>query len=58
MKIYQLASDGKEQLLRVLEPGGYEGEQAIFGVTSDNLFGEAMRETTICYMRQSDFKAL
>ena len=47
MKIYQLSSAGKEQLLRVIEPGGYAGEDALFGVMNDNLYGETLEETQI-----------
>nr|WP_270219835.1 cyclic nucleotide-binding domain-containing protein [Lactococcus lactis] len=45
LKIYQLSSAGKEQLLRVIEPGGYAGEDALFGVMNDNLYGETLEET-------------
>lgn len=49
LKIYQLSSAGKEQLLRVIEPGGYAGEDALFGVMNDNLYGETLEETQICF---------
>ncbi|TKU10971.1 cyclic nucleotide-binding domain-containing protein, partial [Citrobacter sp. TBCS-15] len=58
LKIYQLSSAGKEQLLRVIEPGGYAGEDALFGVMNDNLYGETLEETQICFLRQQDFKNL
>ena len=47
LKIYQISSTGKEQLLRVIEPGGYEGEKSIFGLVNKNLFGEALSDYTI-----------
>lgn len=41
-----------------MEPGGYEGENAIFGVENSNLFGEALQNTEVCLLKQSDFQAL
>ncbi|GMA07543.1 Crp/Fnr family transcriptional regulator [Tetragenococcus halophilus subsp. flandriensis] len=58
LKVYQLSPSGKEQLLRVVEPGGYEGEDALFGVKNNNLFGEALQNTEICILKQSDFQKL
>lgn len=37
IKVYQLSSNGKEQLLRVVAPGGYEGENQLFGVRNEVL---------------------
>lgn len=56
MKVYQLSSNGKEQLLRVVEPGGYEGENQLFGAKNDILFGEALEKTELCVLRQEDFQ--
>ncbi|AYF99762.1 Crp/Fnr family transcriptional regulator [Lactococcus allomyrinae] len=58
LKMYQLATNGKEQLLRVVEPGGYEGENALFGAVNENLFGETLEETTVCFLKRQDFKKL
>ena len=58
LKIYQISSTGKEQLLRVIEPGRYEGEKSIFGLVNKNLFGEALSDSTICFVRKSDFTEL
>lgn len=58
LKMYQLSASGKEQLLRVVEPGGYEGENALFGAANENLFGEALAETTVCFLRHQDFSQL
>ena len=44
MKVYQLSASGKEQLLRVIEPGGYEGESQLLGVPNESLFGEAQKD--------------
>lgn len=58
MKVYQLSSNGKEQVLRVVEPGGYEGENQLFGVRNDVLFGEALETTEVCILKQQDFSNL
>lgn len=55
MKVYQLSNNGKEQLLRVVEPGSYEGESQLFGVTNDTLFGEALGKVDVCTISQRDF---
>lgn len=56
LKMYQLSANGKEQLLRVIEPGGYEGENALFGAINENLFGETLEDTTVCFLKREDFK--
>lgn len=58
MKIYRLGENGKERLLRMAKPGDYDGEASLFGVTNDNMFGEAMEKTEVCFVRQSDFQDL
>ncbi|AYW46805.1 Crp/Fnr family transcriptional regulator [Tetragenococcus koreensis] len=58
LKVYQLFPSGKEQLLRVVEPGGYEGENALFGVKNNNLFSESLQKTEVCVLKQSDFQKL
>ncbi|MDN6836491.1 MAG: Crp/Fnr family transcriptional regulator, partial [Lactococcus lactis] len=41
-----------------VEPGGYEGEDVLFGVKNNNLFGEALQNIEICVLKQSDFQKL
>ncbi|MBS4456397.1 Crp/Fnr family transcriptional regulator [Tuanshanicoccus lijuaniae] len=55
MKVYQLSSNGKEQLLRVVEPGSYEGENQLFGLKNETLFGEALETTEICSLSKQAF---
>lgn len=55
MKVYQLTSSGREQLLRVAQPGDYEGEKQLFGLENDSFFGEAMENTEICSLSKADF---
>ncbi len=53
-----ISQSGKEQLLRIIEAGDYEGEGALLGVTNGQLYGQAMIDSTICFLRQSDFETL
>lgn len=55
MKVYQLSPNGKEQLLRVVEPGSYEGENQLFGIKNETLFGEALETTEICSLSKQAF---
>lgn len=55
MKVYQLSASGREQLLRVAQPGDYEGEKQLFGLENDSFFGQAMENTEICSLSKADF---
>lgn len=71
MKVYRISPNGREQLLRVVEPGGYEGEARLFendgaaaadtaanAAPAHNLYGEALGDTKVCILRRSDFMEL
>mgnify|MGYP002759765672 CR=1 FL=1 len=58
MKVYRLSSNGKEQLLRIAEVGDFEGENFVLGVNNESLYGEAITDTEICVLKQSDFQNL
>jgi len=58
LKVYQLSASGKEQLLRIVEPGGYEGENQLFGAANTASFGEALVPSEVCVLRQTDFNKL
>lgn len=58
VKLYQLSVGGKEQLLRVLTPGDFEGDRELFGTSNENIYGEALEDTTVCMIQQKDFQAL
>ncbi len=58
VKIYQLSNSGKEQLLRVLQPGDYTGDKDLFGSKNNNLYGETLQETTLCTITQKDFQSM
>ncbi|NLV91342.1 MAG: Crp/Fnr family transcriptional regulator [Firmicutes bacterium] len=50
VKIYRLATSGKEQLIRVLEPGDFTGELALFSESTHDAFAEALEPTELCTM--------
>ncbi|HYF81747.1 MAG TPA: Crp/Fnr family transcriptional regulator [Clostridia bacterium] len=58
VKIYRLSESGKEQLLRVLHPGDFTGELALFRETIHEAYADAMEETSICTVKRSDLQGL
>ncbi|AEP00259.1 MAG: Crp/Fnr family transcriptional regulator [Heyndrickxia faecalis] len=58
VRIYRLADSGKEQLVRILNPGDFTGELAVFqpGEIHEN-YAEALQDSTICRMKQKDLQA-
>ena len=55
MKVCQLLSNGKEHLLRIVHTGDYEGDQQLFDITNDRLFGQALENTKICTLSKQAF---
>lgn len=57
VRIYRLSDSGKEQLVRILNPGDFTGEFAIFrpGEVHEN-YAEAMQKSSICLIKQSDLQ--
>ena len=58
VKVYQLAANGREQLLYLLQTGDIDGEAALFGNQRRTSFGEALVPTDVCSIRRADFQAL
>ena len=58
IKIYRLSESGKEQLLRILTPGEFTGELALFNEGVHEAFAEAMADTQVCMIRRADIQAL
>ncbi|MFL2106418.1 Crp/Fnr family transcriptional regulator [Desemzia sp. FAM 23991] len=58
IRIYRLAESGKEQVVRILEPGDFTGEMALFSPenTKHESYAEAMVDTKICQIRRSDLQ--
>lgn len=56
MKIYRLSETGKELLLRILEPGDFTGELALFKETTHEAYAEAMVDTRVCLITREDLQ--
>lgn len=58
VRIYRISDTGKEQLVRILNPGDFTGELAIFrpGEVHEN-YAEAMQHSSICLIKQADLLA-
>ena len=58
VKVYRLADSGKEQLMRILNPGDFAGELALFSATAHDSYAEAMQSSEICTIFQADVREL
>lgn len=58
IKIYRLSESGKEQLLRILHPGDFTGELALFRETVHEAYAEAAEETSVCTIKRSELQEL
>jgi len=59
VRIFHLAESGKEQLIRVLNPGDFTGESTIFSEdTYHDHFAEATKNTSICAISRDNLEGL
>ena len=58
VKVYRLSESGKEQLLRILEPGDFIGELALFSDFQQDSYAETLEKSQICAIARSDLRAL
>lgn len=58
IKVYQLSAAGKEQLLRIMEPGDFEGEKLLFTNQEEQVYGEALQDSVICTLPRAPFQEL
>lgn len=56
IRIYRLSESGKEQLVRILNPGDFTGELALFRESIHESYAEAMNETSVCMITRSDLQ--
>lgn len=56
LKIYRLTESGKEQIIRVLEPGDFTGELALFTESVHDSYAEAMEKTEICMIQRQQLQ--
>lgn len=58
VKISQVAANGKEQLLKVLQPGDFDGEAALFNGDQRNVTATALVDSNVCQIEQGAFQNL
>lgn len=58
VKVYRLSDSGKEQLVRILSPGDFAGELALFSATAHDSYAETMQASEICTIYQADTREL
>lgn len=58
IRIYRLSESGKEQLVRILVPGDFTGELALFRESYHESYAEAMVDTQVCMIKRSDLQEL
>ena len=56
VRIYRLSDSGKEQLVRILKPGEFTGEMALFSESTHESYAEAIVDTKICMIKRSDLQ--
>lgn len=56
IRIYRLSESGKEQLVRILNPGDFTGELALFREAIHESYAEAMSETSVCMISRMDLQ--
>lgn len=57
VKIYHLAESGKEQVVRILNPGDFTGELALFQESIHEGYSEALIDTKICMITGADLQS-
>jgi len=58
VRIFRLAENGREQLIRLLLPGEFTGELALFKEGVYEAYAESLETTRICMIHHDDFKEL
>lgn len=58
VKVYRLSDTGKEQLVRILNPGNFAGELALFSDDAHDSYAETIQASEICTIYQADVRAL
>lgn len=56
IRIYRLSESGKEQLVRILMPGDFTGELALFRESIHESYAEAMEATQVCVISRQDLQ--
>ena len=58
LKVYRLTESGKEQVIRILQPGDFTGELALFTDNVHDSYADAMEATELCTISSGDINEL
>lgn len=58
VKLYRLNASGKEQVLRVIEPGEFIGELSLFSSLALTDYAHALEDSTMCVLQGTRLKEL
>ena len=58
IKIYRLSENGKEQLVRILEPGDFTGELSLFDSKLHDAYAETLEAVEICIIERDQMQQL
>ena len=56
IRIYRLSESGREQLVRMLNPGDFTGELALFQDGIHEAYAEAIADTDVCMIKREDLQ--
>ncbi|MFH5834731.1 Crp/Fnr family transcriptional regulator [Proteiniclasticum sp. C24MP] len=58
VKIYRMSESGKDQIQRILTPGEFTGELALFNEDLHDSYAEALEDVQICMVKREDMSLL
>ncbi|MDV6379081.1 Crp/Fnr family transcriptional regulator [Sporosarcina sp. GW1-11] len=58
IKIYRLSENGKEQLVRILEPGDFTGELSLFDAKPHDAYAETLEPVELCVIQRDQMQQL
>jgi len=58
VKIYRISDSGKDQIQRILTPGEFTGELALFSDDLHDAYAEALEDVEICMVKREDMSEL
>lgn len=58
IKIYRLSENGKEQIVRILEPGDFTGELSLFDAKPHDAYAETLEPVELCVIQRDQMQQL
>ncbi|PIC79347.1 Crp/Fnr family transcriptional regulator [Sporosarcina sp. P18a] len=58
IKVYRLSENGKEQLVRILEPGDFTGELSLFNAKPHDAYAETLEPVELCIIQRDQMQQL